>query len=78
VVRAKEHAGRPAPTDLLPLTCNEIQRLFLALMDQPLRTLIHRLRWSDWRRRHQARAQNSHYRRQPHLGHEDHGLQLEY
>ncbi|MFD8479520.1 hypothetical protein [Kitasatospora sp. NPDC059673] len=29
----------------------------------PIRSRGHRFRWSQWRRRHQARARNSHYRR---------------
>ncbi|WP_225102076.1 IS701 family transposase [Streptomyces sp. CoH27] len=53
-----------SPNGLIPLTCNEIQRLFTALIARPTRDLAHRLRWSTWRRRHQARAQRSHYRRQ--------------
>lgn len=52
------------PNGLIPLTCNEIQRLFTALIARPTRDLAHQLRWSTWRRRHQARAQRSHYRRQ--------------
>ncbi|MGW7369688.1 IS701 family transposase, partial [Streptomyces sp. NPDC054841] len=63
VVRADEHT-RPAPDDLIPLTCNEIQHLFIALVVQPLSNAAHRLRWSEWRRRHQARSRTSHYRRQ--------------
>ncbi|UOB15627.1 IS701 family transposase [Streptomyces sp. HP-A2021] len=63
VVRADEHACHPAPDGLAPLTCNEIQRLFTAFV-RPLRDMAHRLRWSAWRRRHQARAQASHYHRQ--------------
>ena len=63
VVRADEHARHPAPDGLIPLTCNEIQRLFTTLLVQPERDAAHRLRWSDWRR-HQARAQASRYRRQ--------------
>jgi hypothetical protein len=31
---------------------------------RPAGELGHRLRWSDWRRRHQARARTCHYRRQ--------------
>ncbi|MFD4714228.1 IS701 family transposase [Streptomyces sp. NPDC058430] len=62
-VRADEHARHPAPDELIPLTCNEIQRLFTAFV-QPMRDAVHRLRWSVWRRRHQARAQASHYYRQ--------------
>lgn len=64
VVRADEHARRPAPDGLIPLTCNEIQRLFITLVVRPVREVAHRLAWSAWRRRHQARAQASHYRRQ--------------
>jgi SRSO17 transposase len=63
VVRADEHT-RSAPDDLIPLTCNEIQHLFIALVLQPLSNAAHRLRWSEWRRRHQARSRTSHYRRQ--------------
>jgi SRSO17 transposase len=64
VVRADEHTRHPAPDDLIPLTCNEIQRLFITLVIRPVQGLAHRLGWSDWRRRHQARSQASHYRRQ--------------
>jgi hypothetical protein len=64
VVRADEHTRRAGPDDLAPLTCNEIQHLFLAVTVRPLNDLAHRLCWSDWRRRHQARSQTSHYRRQ--------------
>ena len=64
VVRADEHTRRPAPDDLIPLTCNEIQRLFITLVVRPVHDTAHRLGWSDWRRRHQARSQASHYRRQ--------------
>lgn len=64
VVRADEHARNPSPTDLIPLTCNEIQRLLITLVVQPVHNTAHRLGWSDWRRRHQARAQTGHYQRQ--------------
>jgi SRSO17 transposase len=53
-----------SPGGLIPLTCNEIQRLFTALVVRPVLDTAHRLRWSTWRRRHQARARHSHYRRQ--------------
>jgi hypothetical protein len=56
VVRADEHARYPAPDGLIPLTCNEIQRLFTAFV-RPMRDVAHWLRWSAWRRRHLARAQ---------------------
>ncbi|MCX4680768.1 IS701 family transposase [Streptomyces sp. NBC_01433] len=64
VVRADEHARRPTPDGLVPLSCNEIQRLFITLVVQPLHDAAHRLGWSDWRRRHQERSRTSHYRRQ--------------
>jgi hypothetical protein len=64
VVRADEHARPPAPDGLAPLTCNEIQRLFITLAVQPIHTAAYRLRWSTWRRRYQARSQTSHYQRQ--------------
>lgn len=60
VVRANEHARRPAPADLVPLSCNEIQRLFITLVVQPLHNMAHRLGWSDWRRRDQERSRTSH------------------
>jgi hypothetical protein len=44
------------------LTCNEIQRLFIALAGHPVHETDHWLRWSHWRRRHQARSRASHYR----------------
>ncbi|MEV5989526.1 IS701 family transposase [Streptomyces sp. NPDC052051] len=64
VVRANEHASKPAPDGLIPLSCNEIQRLFITLVVRPVHHAAHRLGWSDWRRRHQARSRTSHYRRQ--------------
>lgn len=64
VVRADEHARHPASDGLVPLTCNEIARLFITLVAQRLHDAAHRLRWSFWRRRHQARSQASHYHRQ--------------
>lgn len=64
VVRADEHDCQPMPQGLIPLTCNEIQRLFIALVIRPTHDAAHRLRWSDLRRRHQARSQASHYQRQ--------------
>ncbi|GLW74687.1 transposase [Kitasatospora phosalacinea] len=63
VTAAIERAAPTAP-GLAPLTCNEIRRLFAAFIVQPARDLAHRLRWSHWRRQHQARARTSHYHRQ--------------
>ncbi|RPK23173.1 hypothetical protein EES37_38245 [Streptomyces sp. ADI91-18] len=43
VVRADEHARKPAPNGLVPLSCNEIQRLFITLVVQPHHDIAHRL-----------------------------------
>ncbi|MFI1606997.1 IS701 family transposase [Streptomyces griseofuscus] len=63
VTAATERRDRPAFDSLIPLTGNEIQHLFAALIS-PAHDLAHRLRWSHWRRRHQARARACHYQRQ--------------
>jgi hypothetical protein len=55
VTAAVERRDHPASEDLIPLSGNEIQHLFAALIN-PVHDLAHRLRWSRWRRRHQARA----------------------
>jgi len=49
---------------LLLRRSNEIHHRFAALACQPAGDRGHRLRWSWWRRRHQARARACHYRRQ--------------
>lgn len=64
IVRADEHARHPRSDELIPLTCNEIQHLFAPLVVRPGHSPAHRLDWSDWRRRHQARSQAGHYHRQ--------------
>jgi SRSO17 transposase len=64
VTAATERAHHPAPSELITLTCNEIQRLFAALVIQPARNAWYQLRWSVWRRQHQARARACHYQRQ--------------
>ncbi|GAA2989394.1 hypothetical protein GCM10010519_23960 [Streptomyces lactacystinicus] len=64
VTAAIERATNIAAADLSPLTCNEIRRLFAVFFTQPVRDLAHWLRWSKWRRRHQARARTGHYQRQ--------------
>jgi SRSO17 transposase len=63
---ADQRAQRQTLDGLIPLTCNEIQHLFTALATQRIHPVMHTLRWSTWRRRHQARARTGHYRRQPH------------
>ena len=64
VAALAERTHHPAPSELVPLSCNEIQHLFAALLAQPAGDRGHRLRWSLWRRRHQARARTCHYQRQ--------------
>jgi SRSO17 transposase len=64
VIAARERA-RPQPTDtrLVPLSVNEIRRLFAKLATNSAPTIRHCLAWSRWRRLHQARAKTSHYHR---------------
>ena len=63
VIAANEHADRPAPAAMVPLSCSEIRRLFTVLVVAPRRVLACPHAWSNWRR-HQHRARTSHYRRQ--------------
>ncbi|MGW3852402.1 IS701 family transposase [Streptomyces fagopyri] len=60
---AHEHDHRPAPGEVIPLTCNEIQHLF-AVLTTIVRPAAYHLGWSAWRRRHQARSRACHYERQ--------------
>jgi hypothetical protein len=63
----------PSPTDPyhparsadgpIRLTVNEIRHLFTTLVTTTIHTVQHRLHWSLWRRRHQARARRCHYKR---------------
>ena len=60
-------AAQPDPCrahddQLVPLTCQEIRRLFTGLCQQPPAPAA-QLHWSRWRRRHQATARACHYRR---------------
>ena len=64
VAALASQARRPPSAGLISLTCNEVQHLLAALITRPAGDLSHRLRWSLWRRRHQARARTCHYRRQ--------------
>jgi len=63
VTAAAEHASQQPPGQI-PLTRNEIARLFTTQANQPDRSPRHLLHWSAWRRRHQHRAKTSHYQRQ--------------
>ncbi|MER5338498.1 IS701 family transposase [Micromonospora sp. NPDC002717] len=57
----------PTNTGLIKLTVNEVPRLINACIIRPINDLTHRLRWSRFRRRHQARARQSHYTRRLNL-----------
>ena len=62
-VLAVQPGNRPPPDgQLIPLTRHEIRRLFTGLSQQPPPPSL-QLKWSRWRRRHQATAQACHYRR---------------
>lgn len=54
-----KHSPDPA---LLPLTAPEVRRLLWRLVFGRRPPAEHVLRWSWWRRRHQARAQRCHWR----------------
>ena len=59
---AQPSGGDPHGDLLIPLTRNEICRLFTGLSRQLAAPAI-QLHWSRWRRRHQATARACHYRR---------------
>jgi SRSO17 transposase len=63
VATAAQRAAHPTPTGLIALTVNEFRRLFDALLLATRHTVATLLAWSRWRRRHQYRARQSHYRR---------------
>ena len=50
-------------SDLIPLTVPEVCRLLYRLAWQALAPPEQTLAWSEWRRRHQATAKRSHYKR---------------
>nr|WP_226899508.1 IS701 family transposase [Nonomuraea phyllanthi] len=58
-------AAQPPSTadDRISLTLPEIRRLLVALVLTRHHSTTNVLRWSDWRRRHQARARHCHYQR---------------
>ena len=66
VATATERDTRPTPTGLITLTVNEFRRLFDALLLAAKHTVTRLLRWSAWRRRHQHRARQSHYKQREH------------
>jgi SRSO17 transposase len=66
VATAIEHDTQPTPNGLIALTVNEFRRLFDALLLVTRHTMASLLAWSRWRRQHQYRARQSHYRRREH------------
>jgi hypothetical protein len=64
VAAVSERAHHPRPSGLIGLTGDEVQHLLATLLARPAEDLSHRLAWSVWRRRHQARARTCHYQRQ--------------
>jgi len=66
VATAIERHHAPPPTGLIELTVNEFRRLFDALLLGAKHSINTLLAWSQWRRRHQARARQCHYRRREH------------
>jgi hypothetical protein len=57
-------AHQPArSSDPITLTVPEIRHLLTAVLHPPAVTAARLLHWSNWRRRHQATARRSHYRR---------------
>lgn len=63
VATAIERDRTPTPAGLIELTVNEFRHLFDAVLPDQRPPLTSLLSWSHWRRRHQARARDSHYRR---------------
>jgi hypothetical protein len=61
LVASQPSDGRPHDAQLIPLTRNEIRRLFTGLRQQ-LPAPANQLHWSRWRRHHQATARACHYR----------------
>lgn len=66
VATLAERAHLPSPVDMIELTVNEFRRLFDALVLTRRPNPERRVRWSHWRRRHQARARRAHYRAREH------------
>jgi hypothetical protein len=63
--RGRWHGRRGPPlSGLIPLACNEAQHLSAVQVARPVGDHGHRLRWSVWRRRHQARIRTCHDRPQ--------------
>jgi SRSO17 transposase len=68
--RERDHYTADGDHTVTALTFNEIRRLFGRFIATMAHTIGHWLHWSNWRRRHQARARTSHYRRRGHAIHQ--------
>lgn len=66
VATLNQRRAAPAPDGLIELTLHEFRRLFTAFLTTTRTSITSLLAWSRWRRRHQARARDSHYRRREH------------
>lgn len=66
VLTARQAPHRPSTDEqgqgLIPLTRNEIRRLFTGLTAR-IHSIVEQLHWSLWRRHHQAIARRCHYQR---------------
>jgi SRSO17 transposase len=63
VATATERDTTTTPAGLIMLTVKEFRRLFDALLLTTSHTITSLLTWSRWRRRHQYRARQCHYKR---------------
>lgn len=63
VTAATERTHHDPTNRLISLTCNEIRHLFASLLTHVGHRTEQVLRWSRWRRQHQAIARAYHYRR---------------
>jgi SRSO17 transposase len=66
---AATERSRATEPGLIPMTVNEIRRLFAKLITAVGRSTSFYLAWSRWRRIHQARARRSHYRTRGDIDH---------
>ena len=62
-VQREQDDGWDLDAALIPVTNPELARLLRGtVIPPPRRDRVHRLHWSDWRRRHQHRAREAHKR----------------
>jgi SRSO17 transposase len=62
-VQRQQEASSGPDSGLIPVTVPELLRLLRDIViPPPRRDRAHRLRWSEWRRRHQHRARQAHQR----------------